>query len=471
MKPIRHSRLLATALIAAATVCAARPSARAAVPLATVRVASGLIRPVFVTAPPNDTDRLFIVEKHGVIKILNLTTGQLNPAPFLNIDALVGGGTSNFSERGLLGLAFHPDYPTMPFFYVNYTDNSNDTVVARYTISTPDTADAGSGALILKIFQPQTNHNGGWVAFGPNDGFLYVATGDGGGFAGDDDTGHTAGTGNAQDITNNLLGKILRIDIDFDAFPADPNKNYAVPPTNPLIGTGDPEIWAYGLRNPWRPSFDRSTGDLYIADVGQQLWEEINVQRSTSTGGENYGWRCREGAHDFNFATFCEALDLVEPTHEYGHAEGCSVTGGYVYRGCGIPDLRGTYFFADYCSAAIWSFRFPRSTVLDFQNRTIELTPLGAGQSIGSITSFGEDAGGELYICDQGGEVFKIVPATPLSPADIDGDGIVDLSDAALLVDGILGDNPIDACFELRADVNQDGRRNGLDIAAWLESI
>ena len=419
MELMRNGSFLVFALVAAIFALAAQRDARAAVPLATVRVASGLTSPVFVTAPPNDTKRLFIVEQPGIIKLLNLTTGQINPAPFLDIDDLVLG----FSEQGLLGLAFHPGYPTIPFFYVNYTNNSGDTVVARFSILTPDTADAGSGALILEISQPQGNHNGGWLAFGPNDGFLHIATGDGGG-SGDNDSGHTAGTGNAQDITDNLLGKILRIDVDFDEFPKDPNKNYSIPPNNPLIGVGDPEIWAYGLRNPWRPSFDRATGDLFIADVGQGSWEEIDFQLSTSTGGENYGWVCREGAHIAS--PFCEPLDFVEPIHEYSHAEGCSVTGGYVYRGCGIPDLRGTYFFADYCSAEIWSFRFPGSTVLEFQNRTVELTPLDAGQSIRLITSFGEDASGELYICDQGGEVFKIVPATPLTPADIDGDGIPD---------------------------------------------
>ncbi|MHC4588358.1 MAG: PQQ-dependent sugar dehydrogenase [Planctomycetota bacterium] len=280
--------------------------AGAVVPLTTVRVASGLVRPVLATHAPGDTTRLFIVEQRGVIRILDLTTNTLLATPFLNIDALVAGGTSGNDERGLLGLAFHPDYQNNGFFYVNYTRTiDSDTVVARYTRLTPDQADTGSASIVLTIHQPQQNHNGGWIDFGPNDGFLYIGTGDGGNSC-DVGTGHTAVTGNAQDISDNLLGKMLRIDIDSDQFPADPNANYAIPVDNPWAGsaTRDEEIWAYGLRNPWRNSFDRATGDLYIADVGQGVYEEIDYQEASSTGRENYGWRCMEGS-DCSSASGC----------------------------------------------------------------------------------------------------------------------------------------------------------------------
>ena len=450
--------------------------------LTTVLVASGLNRPVFVTAPPEDFNRLFIVEKRGVIKILDLTTGVVLAVPFLDIDALVGGGTTQNSEQGLLGLAFHPNYAVFGFFYVSYTDNFGDTVIARYVVSgDPEVADAASAHPIMSINQPQTNHNGGWIGFGPNDGYLYIATGDGGG-GGDDDSGHTAGTGNSQDITNNLLGKMLRIDVNGDDFPADANRNFVVPPDNPFVGvTGDDEIWSYGLRNPWRPSFDRESGDLYIADVGQQLWEEIDFQPASSPGGENYGWRCREGAHDFNFGAFCGSLTFTEPIHEYAHGGSpfrCSITGGYVYRGCAIPSLQGTYFFADWCSRQIWSFRYDGVTLTELTDRTVELDPAG-GASIIDIASFGEDAAGEIYIVEQNitGEIFKIVPAVLTDtngngipdgcdllacPSDFDLSGQVNVTDLLLLL-GAWGPNPGHV-----ADSNGDGNVNVTDLLLLL---
>ncbi len=373
-------------------------------PLTTELVVSGLDQPHLVTYAPGDFDRLFILEKRGRIRIVK--DGVLLTTPFLDIDALVGGGIFSFDERGLLGLAFHPDYQNNGYFFVNYTDNSSNTVIARYKISSdPDIADPASAMIGLTIDQPFDNHNGGWIEFGP-DGYLYIATGDGG-------SGNDPGN-RAQDITDQLLGKILRIDINGDDFPGDPNRNYAIPPDNPFVGvTGDDEIWAYGLRNPWRNDFDRETGDLYIADVGQSSWEEINFQPAASTGGENYGWRCMEGAHCTGL-TGCECFDsqLELPIHEYDHGDGCSITGGLVYRGCEIPDLDGTYFFGDYCSARIWSFRYDGVSITDFVERTAELDPVG-GPAIIDITSFGEDAFGELYICSQDGNIFKIVPADP----------------------------------------------------------
>lgn len=397
-------------------------AARAQTALTTVRVASGLSRPVYVTAPPDDLDRLFIVEQHtGRIRILNLADGSINAAPFLDINGLATG-----NEQGLLGLAFDPDYAATGHFYVNLTVSGRTTHIRRYTVSgDPNVADPATSRTVLTYAQPQTNHNSGWIGFGP-DGYLYIATGDGGG-SDDNDGGHTAGTGNAQDITANLLGKMLRLDIDGDDFPADDARNYAIPSDNPFVDiTGDDEIWAYGLRNPWRASFDRATGDLYIGDVGQRNREEIDFQPAASTGGENYGWRLREGfiATPTGGVGGARPPGAIDPIHDYPRSDGQVITGGYVYRGAAIPDLQGTYFFADYGTARIWSFRFDGTTRTAFTERTAELRPRGA--TIGQISSFGEDAAGNLYIVDLGGEVFRIVG---VREGDFDVDGDVDLAD------------------------------------------
>jgi glucose/arabinose dehydrogenase len=427
----------------------------AATPLASVRVASGLSRPVFVTAPPQDYHRVFIVEQQtGIIKILNLDTGVINATPFLDIDGLATG-----NEQGLLGLAFHPGYDNNGLFYVNLTIADGTTEIRRYQVSAdPDIADAGSMTLILSYAQPFSNHNGGWTCFGP-DGYLYISAGDGG-------SGNDPGN-RAQDITDQLLGKLLRIDVNGDDFPADPNRNYAIPPDNPFVGvTGDDEIWAYGLRNPWRCSFDRATDDLYIADVGQDAWEEIDFQPASSTGGENYGWRCMEATHCTGLTgCTCNDAGLTLPIYEYSHGGSpsrCSITGGYVYRGCAIPDLQGTYFFADYCSNQIWSFRFDGFAISEFTDRTAELAP-NVG-TIASISSFGEDAYGELYVCDlSGGEVFKIVPAGG-PPIDCNNNGVAD--DCEIL-DGSAADvnhNGMPDDCECIGDVNGDGFRNVTDF-------
>ncbi len=406
-----------------------------------VLVTSGFSRPVFVTSPPGDHERLFVVEQHaGRIRIVK--NGSIT-GTFLTITGLTTG-----NEQGLLGLAFHPDYPNNRKFYVYYTTSGGGaagrSVVAEYTASPtiPDIANT-SPRIILQFNQPESNHNAGWIAFGPQDGYLYIASGDGGG-AGDTGTGHTADTGNAQDITDNLLGKILRVDVNGDDFPADTLRNYAVPPSNPFVNvSGDDEIWAYGLRNPWRPSFDRQTGDLYIADVGQDLWEEVNYAPAPLAAGRNYGWRRKEATHCFNPSSNCTLPGLVDPIYEYGHSSnvgnafscgtplvqptGCSITGGYVYRGAAIPEMVGRYFFADYCSDVIISFRVVGGAATDCVDHTVELAP-GGGLNVLNITSFGEDALGELYICDLvGGELFKIVrnPALP----DADGDGLPDSAD------------------------------------------
>jgi hypothetical protein len=275
---------------------------------------------------------------------------------------------------------------------------------------------------ILSIDHPQTNHNGGWIDFGPNDGFLYVAVGDGGG-GNDNGTGHTAGTGNAQDITDNLLGKILRIDVHNDAFPADANRNYANPGSNPFVGvTGDDEIWAYGLRNPFRSSFDPANGNLYIGDVGQGAREEIDVQLASSGGGENYGWRLREGmiqtpAGGIGGAKPPGAIDpIYDYLHGSGTTQGNSVTGGIVYRGP-ITAMQGHYFFADFVNDRIWSLAFDGSApsthngtnYTNFVDRTDQLVV--SGTTIDSIVAFGDDLAGNLYIVDIGGEIFRVVPS------------------------------------------------------------
>ena len=403
-------------------------------------VANGLSRPVFVTSPPGDYERLFVLEQHtGNIRIVR---NGVIVGTFLNVPNVT---TAN--EQGLLGLAFHPNYAVNRKFYVNYTTTGGGaagrTVIAEYTAreDNPDLANP-TPRIILQFNQPQNNHNGGWIGFGPQDGYLYIATGDGGG-GGDTGSGHSEPCGNAQDITNNLLGKILRIDVDGDDFPDDPLRNYRIPSGNPFVGTeGDDEIWAYGLRNPWRPSFDRLTGDLYIADVGQNVWEEVNFAPAPLVAGLNYGWRLWEGAHNFNVGT-CSTAGLVEPIYEYGHSSntgnafscgspavqilGCSVTGGYVYRGPAIPEIQGRYFFADYCSNRIVSFRVIAGAATDCIEHTAELAP-GGGLDVRNITSFGENALGELFICDlNGGEIFRITRDPPLP--DDDNDGWPNISD------------------------------------------
>lgn len=424
-------------------------------PVTTTRIVSGLVRPIGVFHAPGDTGRIFVLEKQGRIRIVDLNTNTLVATPFLDVDTITGGGTSTSSEQGLLGLAFHPDYANNGLFYINHTNNSGDTVVAEYQVSgNPDIADSNSRRQILFVDQPFSNHNGGWIDFGP-DGFLYVSFGDGGSA---NDPGNRA-----QDITDQRLGKMLRIDINGDDFPADPNTNFAIPASNPFVGiAGDDEIWAYGLRNAWRNSFDRETGDLWIADVGQNAWEEVNIQPAASTGGENYGWRCYEGNTAFNTTGCAPANTMVFPMKVYSHSLGCSIIGGYVYRGCRMPENHGEYFYADFCSSTIWSLRHDGAGgFTDFQTRTADLAP-GGGLSITSITSFGEDANGEIYICDQnGGEIFKIIPEAG-TVADWNNDANLDFFD----VQGFLG---AFSSGSLSADLNDDGNLDFFDVLTFLD--
>lgn len=359
--------------------------------VSTVTVASGLSQPVFICSPPDDHERLFIVEKAGRIKILR--GGAILPTPFLDIVDRVGSGGN---EQGLLGMAFDPDFASNGFFYVNYTDKTGSTVVARFGVSAnADVADVAGEGLILKVSQPFANHNAGMLAFSPVDGYLYIGLGDGGSGGDPRDNAQNPAT---------ALGKMLRVDVR-QGLP------YSVPDDNPYRGRADTldEIWSFGLRNPWRYSFDRSTGDLYIGDVGQNRIEEIDYSPASSTGRENYGWRLKEGSDCFNPSQNCDGgLTLTDPIHQYSHSDPsspCSVTGGYVYRGTAFPELAGTYFFGDYCSGEVWSLRYGGNTVTDFRDRTSEL-----GLSGVALASFGEDAAGELYIVDYRGTVFKMVP-------------------------------------------------------------
>lgn len=403
--------------------------------LKAVRVASGLTQPLEVTAPPVDADRVFIVEQPGRVRVLKGDV-LLGP-PFLDISGLV----NPVGEGGLLGLAFHPDYETNGYFFVSYTRSGDGaSVIARYTVSAdPDVADPTSRQEILSFAQPYGNHNGGKIAFGPLDGYLYIGSGDGGS-SGDP-------LNNAQNL-GSLLGKILRIDVDGGS-------PYAVPPDNPFVD-GDPatrdEIWAYGLRNPWKFSFDSSTGDLYIGDVGQGAWEEIDYAAASSPGGENYGWRCYEGAHPYNTGGCVPIGDTVVPILEYDHGQGCSVTGGHVYRGA-ISSLQGAYFYGDFCSAWIRTFAVSGGVPTDLRDRTAQLDP-GEGLAINLITSFGEDALGELYVCDRAGEVFKIVP----NP-DIDDDETVGSRDLGILMSR-WGSNAVP-----EPDLNLDGDVDVDDLA------
>ncbi|MGH7658033.1 MAG: PQQ-dependent sugar dehydrogenase, partial [Gemmatimonadales bacterium] len=309
------------------------------------------------------------------------------PAPFLDITGLVG---SSGTEQGLLGIAFDPDYEANGRFVVNYTDRNGDTRIVSFNVSSdPDVADPQSATLILSVDQPFSNHNGGGLEFGP-DGFLYIGLGDGG--SGGD-------PGNRGQDRATLLGKLLRIDLDGGT-------PYAIPASNPFADSAGQkgEIWAWGLRNPWRFAFDRANGNLYIADVGQSEREEVNVA-ANSDGGENYGWRIMEGNSCFS-ATSCDRTGLTLPVLDYSHDDGCSITGGYVYRGNTVPELAGRYFYADYCGGWVRSFTFSNGQATD-QREWPQLDPGGA------ITSFGQDAAGELYILVSGGTVYRIVPGIP----------------------------------------------------------
>lgn len=349
-------------------------------------IATGLSSPLYLTAPPGDP-RLFIVQQTGAIRVVE--NGNLLPTPFLDLSSQVTAG----GEQGLLGLAFYPDYATTGSFVVHYTDLEGDTRISTFQVSSdPNVADAASEQTILTADQPYTNHNGGQILFGP-DGYLYVGLGDGG------SSNDPEGRGQSR---SDLLGSILRLDVQ--------DGTYTIPADNPFVGLPDvrPEIWSYGLRNPWRFSFDRQTGDLYVADVGEQRLEEVDVSPASAGAGrgENYGWSIMEGTECLGGGP-CDQTGLTLPAFEYSHDQGCSITGGYVYRGSAVPALQGLYFFGDFCQGWVRSIRYAAGEAL-------ELTDWPGLRPTGPITSFGEDAAGELYLMGSAGTVYKVVP--DLSP-------------------------------------------------------
>lgn len=495
-----RSGVLAGGLVALAGLALAAPARGQ---FAGLTVMTGLSRPVFVTAPPGDYSRLFILEKGGNVRVADITT---NPLPTVAatpvLTVAITGNTNASDERGLLGLAFHPQFLSNGRFYINYTATNASsqlvTRIAEVTMRDPvslaptpraNVADPASLRILMEFTQPQSNHNGGWMGFGP-DGNLYISQGDGGDSY-DDAAGHTAPGGNGQDITR-PLGKMLRINVDgvgavpFDGQIGGVANAYRVPADNPFAGAtaGRDEIWAYGLRNAWRPSFDRLTGDLWISDVGQDFVEEINFQPAitaqniATVRGRNYGWRCFEGtipvvnsalAAGYNnnacpasFEGSFGGVNYVGPVGEFVHpgttppatpsrivasvASACSITGGYVYRGCAVPELRGQYLFTDYCAGRV--YRSGLNAAQTQMTAATELAQVWAGfampagaatvpaitRPVVSLVSFGEDAYGEVYIVDQpGGRVFKIIPVAtsrvPLGNTDADRNGIVTIDD------------------------------------------
>jgi len=422
-------------------------------PIALEAIATGFSLPVVLT---NAGDaRLFVVEQVGRVRVID-EGGNVLPQPFLDISSRVKLG---FSEEGMLGLAFHPDYAQNGYFYVNYIfdpgPNQDRTRISRFKVSADsNVADAGSELVLMEFAQPFDNHNGGDMHFGP-DGYLYISSGDGG------------SGGDPQDLAQNphrLLGKLLRIDVDTTPGPdngpdcaENGGSDYAIPPRNAYVdgqgGEGCDEIFALGVRNPWRISFDRLTGDLWVADVGQNAIEEVSFIPAGSAGGLNLGWRCFEGTQPFDLGD-CN-LSYLDPVFDYSHADGnCSVTGGFVYRGADYPELQGQYFFSDFCNPAIRTLSGPI-------NDPVETEVLPAGGVL--FSTFGEDQRGELYGADfNEGTIYRIVGAAPPGlPGDVDGDGDVDFIDV-LRVFRAVGE-PASGPDDPR-DLNGDGQITRIDV-------
>ena len=372
--------------------------------LSSILVADGFKKPLFITSYPTDSNLLYVVEQAGRIMVIN--NGKKLGQPFLDINKQVVDPSRPGDERGLLGFALHPDFTNNGKFYVNYMNNDGFTVLSEFSKQTREKADPSSERIMFDLKQPYRNHNGGHLEFGP-DGYLYISIGDGG------KAGDPLKAG--QDL-NTLFGKIIRIDVD--------QKPYGIPKSNPFYGQKDKrgEIWAWGLRNVWRFSFDRDNGDIYYGDVGQNKWEEVNYEPNTSKGGINYGWSIMEANHCYDPKENCNQVGLTPPILEYPNdanymivlggggqenTDGCSVTGGYVYRGTQIKNLMGYYMFGDYCSGNIWTFKVVNSKITDFQNRTEEIN-LGNGEFTTYISSFGEDADGELYIVEYNGGIYRL---------------------------------------------------------------
>ena len=361
-------------------------------------VADGLLQPLYATAAPGQPDLLYVLEKAGRIRLIDLKKSEILEPPFLDIREQV----STHSERGLLGLAFPDDYPKTGIFYIHYNDVDGTTVLARMARSESNVkqADPASEEKLLTVKQPWANHDGGQLCFGP-DGMLYLGLGDGG--AANDPN-------NAGQDGNSLLGKILRLEVSSKA-----NTAYRIPKDNPFVGDENfcDEIWCYGLRNPWRFSFDRKTGDLWIGDVGQNKWEEIDFAAVGTAAGLNFGWRVREAAHDFN-TDDPRPENMVDPIHEYaqgGPRNARSVTGGYVYRGKAVPTLESWYVFGDYVSGQVWAIQQQAGQRTAYVDLSKYLDKQGVGYVPG-LASFGEDAAGELYLLSlSGGEIYRLVKA------------------------------------------------------------
>ena len=379
--------------------------------LSSVLIADGYKKPVFITSYPNNAKLLYIVEQAGLIKIIN--DGKKLSRPFFDINKRVVNPNRPGDERGLLGFAFHPNHTNNGKFYINYMDNDGNTIISEFSTNSELRANHKSERIILKLKQPYGNHNGGDIQFGP-DGYLYISIGDGG------KAGDPLNAG--QDLSS-LFGKIIRIDIE--------QKPYGIPKSNPFFGQKDKreEIWAWGLRNVWRFSFDKQTGDKYLADVGQNKWEEVNFEPASSEGGLNYGWRIMEANHCYDPKENCPTEGLIKPIIEYPNdanhpafafriieelsfsetdVEGCSVTGGYVYRGQKIKSMQGQYIFGDYCSGNIWTLKVVNGKAINFKNRTEEIN-IGGGEFTTYISSFGQDSDGEIYIIDYNGGIYKLI--------------------------------------------------------------
>jgi len=352
-------------------------------------VVSGLSRPVFLTSPPGE-DRLFVLEKRGFVRIIE--NDILVPDAFLDVSGLVSTG----GEQGLLGFAFHPDYATNGLFYISYTDTGGNSRIVEYTVSNdPNIADPASARLIITVNQPYGNHNGGMITFDPT-GNLLLGLGDGG--SGGD-------PGNRAENPQTLIGSMLRIGVDADDFPGDASRNYTIPTDNPFVGSsaGADEVWAYGLRNPWRFSLDETSGLIYIADVGQSAREEVDVA-PIAMPGVDYGWNTLEGTRCFDPPSGCSSAGTMLPVYEYNTNEGCAITGGYVYRGADFPDLVGHYFYADYCQGQLRSFKYSGGVLGSERNWSSEFG------FVGNVTSFGVDSSNRLYVVTDGGEVLRLTP-------------------------------------------------------------
>lgn len=416
--------------------------------LGVTEIVSGLSAPLFVSAPPGDTSRIFIIEAAGRIRIVK--NGALLGIPFLNIDQKI----CDSAESGLLGMAFHPQYATNGYIFVLYNDLNCDLRIARFTrsASNPDVASLSSEKLILFIDQPEfPNHNGGSLLFGPNDGYLYIPTGDG--------TCCSDPYETAQDMTD-LRGKVLRIDINSGSAP------YKIPPTNPFVGTSArPEIWGSGLRNPYRSTFDSQTGNLYLSDVGQFYWEEVNVTMAGDPGGHNYGWPIMEATHCWQPPDNCDRTGKTLPIHEFPHDPYCAVIGGNVYRGCAMPWLDGRYFFSDFCTGTVWSMRHNGTQVTEIAEHD-----LGIFIPPADIVGFGEDGRGEMYLClRQSGIVYRFIPVdnppqscnsgsccrAQVGNIDCDATDAVDISDINILINFLFIDStPL--CCEEEGNINGD---------------